>query len=166
MSPHIYKRTQGLASAQSTVTLTSSVEQAGRQAACPGEEVTFTCTVTEAAGLQWRINQSEPIRFVVSGIPENIGTNQTDPSGHFTAGLISSMQGMTGNFGSFTSELTVTVSERLNGTVVQCDDAQSISMNTTLNIAGIIHVLASCPVFQLVLHESWKTGYEYSIFPY
>ena len=68
-----------------------------------------------------------------------------DPSGRFTAVLTSAMQN--GLFGDFTSQLTVTVSEMLNGTVVQCDDGTSISMNKTLITAGI--VLISYPVFQL-----------------
>ena len=135
------------------------MEQAGRQVVCPREEVTFTCTVTEAGELEWRINQSGPIRFVLSDIPDIIGASQMDPSGRFTAVLTSG--GMrNGLFGDFTSQLTVTVSEMLNGTVVQCSDGSSISMNKTLNIAGIVHALASCPVFQLVLHESWKTEHE------
>ena len=39
--------------AAAEVTLVSSVEQNGRTAACPGEVVTFTCTVTQGASLNW-----------------------------------------------------------------------------------------------------------------
>ena len=118
------------------------MEQAGRQAACPGEEVTFTCNVTGAAGLQWDILSllSDPIRirFTLGDIRNNISTRM-DSSGRFTAVLTSVMQN--GLFGDLTSQLMVTVSVMLNGTLVECSDAHSISVNTTLNVAGIVHGL-------------------------
>ena len=111
------------------------MEQAGRQAACPGEEVTFTCNVTEAVTLQWDINllrdPSVSIRFGPNDILNNASTRM-DPSGRFTAVLTSVMQN--GLFGDLTSQLMVTVSEMLNGTVVQCSD--TISMSKTLHIGG------------------------------
>ena len=111
------------------------MEQAGRQAACPGEEVTFTCNVTEAVTLRWDINLlSGSIRFGPNDVLNNASTRM-DPSGRFTAVLTSAMQN--GLFIDFTSQLMVTVSEMLNGTVVQCSDGDSISMSKTLNIAGI-----------------------------
>ena len=121
------------------------MEQAGRQAACPGEEVTFTCNVTDAGALQWDINLlSDPIRFAPIDILNN-ATTMMDSSGRFTAVLTSAMQN--GLFGDLTSQLTVTVSEMLNGTVVQCSDGTSLSMSKTLNIAGIVTSLV--PSLQL-----------------
>ena len=49
--PYPNTHTTHLAAAE--VTLVSSVEQDGRTAACPGELVTFTCTVTQGASLNW-----------------------------------------------------------------------------------------------------------------
>ena len=107
------------------------MEQAGRQAACPGEEVTFTCVVTDGGAFEWHINLSDPIRFTFVDTSEMM-----DSSGRFTAVLTSGMVCWRFYFS--------TVSEMLNGTVVQCSDGASIPMNKTLNIAGI--VLASYPV--------------------
>ena len=113
------------------MTLTSSVEQAGRQAACPGEEVTFTCTVTDAAGLQWIaepfIPQINPLDFTFLSEVESI---QEDNSGNFTAVLTSVTPS-----GDLTSELTVTATETLNETVVQCSAITS-DLNETFIVAG------------------------------
>lgn len=58
-----------LAEAES-VLLTSSVEQDGRQLACPGEVITFTCTIAKAAGIRWTaepfITQTNPIIFTIT----------------------------------------------------------------------------------------------------
>ena len=124
----------GPTSAQ-TVTLTSSVEQDGRQAACPGEVVTFTCMVTDGAALSWTaepyISMMDPIRFLVSG---TLGQTAMDDSGQFRARLTTVVQD--GNFGDFTSELTVTASETLEGTVIQCLATTTILMRKTLTLAG------------------------------
>ena len=128
----------GLASAQ-TLTLTSSVEQDGRQAACPGEVVTFTCMVTDETRLRWIaepfINQSKPIQFVGNSVV----LMMVDMSGQFRATLTS----VTENSGvaDLTSELTVNVStpEALNGTVIQCSGQLSTPMNKTIFIAGTLH---------------------------
>ena len=124
----------GPTSAQ-TVTLTCSVEQDGRLAACPGEVVTFTCMVTDGAFLDWtaepHITMMDPIRFLVS---TPVGETAMDDSGQFRARLTSVIQN--GNFGDLTSELTVTASETLGGTVIQCLATTTILMNKTL--AGTI----------------------------
>ena len=126
----------GLASAQ-TVTLTSSVEQDGRQAACLREVVTFTCMVTEELRLQWIaepfIPQSNPIRYAASA---SVGETMVDMSGKFRANITSATQN--GGFADLTSELTVNISvpEALNGTVIQCSGQFSTMMSKTLIIAG------------------------------
>ena len=120
-----------------TVTLTSSVEQDGRQAACPGEVVTFTCMVTDEIRLRWIaepfIPQSSPIQYASSSI---VGLMTVDMSGQFRATLTSITQN--GGFADLTSELTVTVSapEAMNGTVVQCSGLLSAMRNKTIIIAG------------------------------
>ena len=117
------------------MTLTSSVEEAGRQVACPGEVVTFTCMVTDGSSLRWIaepfINGSNPITFAVSSAPGDMGV---DGSELFRATLTSVSQ--SGIFGDLTSDLTVTASETLGGTVVQCLATSTILMSKTLTLAG------------------------------
>ena len=113
------------------MTLTSSVEQA----ACPGEEVTFTCTVTEAGGLQWIaepfIPQNNRLDFTLL---DSVGSMQEDNSGNFTA-VLTSVTSSGGAFADFTSELAVTATETLNETVVQCSSGTS-DLNKTFIVAG------------------------------
>ena len=126
----------GLALAQ-TVTLTSSVEQDGRQAACPGEVVTFTCMVNEASRLRWIaepfIPKSDPIDFISVA---TAGAMAVDDSGQFRAVLVSIVH-TEGGLSDFNSRLTVTAS----GSEVQCSGRQDTSptiimMSRTLIIAG------------------------------
>ena len=117
-----------------TVALTSSVEQDGRQTACPGEVVTFTCEVTDGVALSWTaepyISMSDPIRFLVS---DTVGETAMDDSGQFRAAVTNVIQ--SGLLGNVTSELTVTASEMLDGTVVQCLATSTIMMSKMLTLA-------------------------------
>ena len=128
----------GPTSAQ-TVTLTSSVEQLqdGRQAACSGEVVTFTCMVTDGVALSWTaepyIPMMDPIRFLVS---DTAGDTAMDSSGQFRARLTNVTQ--SGEVGNLTSELTVNASETLGGTGIQCLAITTILMRKTLTLAGTI----------------------------
>ena len=141
--------TQGLASTQ-TVTLTSSVELNGRQAACPREVVTFTCMVTDSPGLRWIaepfISPSDPITFVVSSAPGNMAV---DGSGQFRAVLTSLSVAQSDLIGDLTSELTVTASETLGGTVVQCLATTTILMSITLTLAGTNEYLFQCRLLHI-----------------
>ena len=138
----LYLYPQGLMSAQ-TVTLTSSVEQDGRQAACPREVVTFTCMVNEATRLRWIaepfIPQSDPITFVSAA---TAGAMAVDDSGQFRAVLVSIVL-IGGGLSDFNSRLTVTASGSgsLNGTEIQCSGRQSFSPSRTLIIAGTYNTL-------------------------
>ena len=115
------------------------MEQAGRQAACPGEEVTFTCVVTESVRLRWIaepfILQSSPLQFASTAMDGDMGM---EPSGQFTA-VLDSIES-SGAVADFTSRLIVTaaMSGQLNGTVVQCSGRMSTSvmMSKPLIIAG------------------------------
>ena len=115
------------------------MEQAGRQAACPGEEVTFTCVVTESVRLRWIaepfILQSDSVQFSVGAMDSDMSM---DPSGLFTA-VLDSIE-LSGGVADFTSRLIVTasVSGQLNGAVVQCSGQPSglIVMSRPLFIAG------------------------------
>ena len=118
------------------MTLTSSVEQAGRQAACPGEEVNFTCTVTEAGALQWiaepHINQNNPVSFTVGSATAGETTNPT-PQIHIVLDDVS--PGSDPRLANFTSTLTVRNSTALSGTVIQCSSA-IITANNSLIVGS------------------------------
>ena len=121
-----------LASSQTT-TLTSSVEQAGRQAACPGEEVTFTCNVTDAGGLVWfaepHISQSDPVTFSGSGATAG---ETRDPTAQIHIVLDDVSPGSDPRLASFTSTLTVRNSTALSGTVIQCSGGIITASNTLM----------------------------------
>ena len=117
------------------MTLTSSVEQAGRQAACPGEEVTFTCTVTDGPVLQWiaepHINQSEPVIFAGA----NVTAGETrDPTAQIHIVLVDVNPGSDPRLRDFVSTLTVRNSTALSGTVIQCSSG-IITVNNSLIVA-------------------------------
>ena len=121
---------QGQASAQ-TVTLTSSVEQDGRQAACPREVVIFTCSVTNGGGLQWI---AEPFISVTFTVSTAVGEMAEDSSGQFRVFLFSVTH--SGLFGNLASNMTVNVSGTLDGTMIQCTDSAFTMMSKTLTVAG------------------------------
>ena len=115
------------------MTLTSSVEQAARQAACPGEEVTFTCTVIEAGALLWiaepHINQTDPVTFTV----RNATTGDTrDPTAQIHIVLDEVNPGSDPRLANFTSILTVRNSTALSGTVIQCSNGFTTRNNSLI----------------------------------
>ena len=124
--------TQALASAQ-TVNLTSSVEQAERQAACPGEEVTFTC-VTGTEVLQWvaepHISQSKPVQF--SGASTTAGeTRDPTPQIHIVLDEVKNST-FDDRLSTFVSTLTVRNSTALSGTVIQCSNGMITTNNSLI----------------------------------
>ena len=123
-----------LASAQ-TVTLTSSVRQAGRQAACPGEEVTFTCNVTDEGFLQWiaepHITQSNPVIYSVASATAG---ETRDPTAQIHIVLDEVSPGSVSQVRDFVSTLTVRNSTALSGTVIQCSGG--ITANSTLIVGS------------------------------
>ena len=120
-----------------TVVLDSSV---GMRQSCPGEMVTYTCTVTQGLAQDWIVEPffsgSTPLRFL-STTPtgsqdcnDNTTINCSDFD--FVATLIDVSPDMT-------STLTFTAANRLNGTVVQCRGATADGFpiaNSTFNVAG------------------------------
>ena len=103
--------------------LTSSVEEQGRQAACPREEVTFTCMVDDGFSLEW-------ISDAFSGAPEQFSQFDTDSEvgvsrmyDQFTANLtrLVSTPGNPG-VGDITSTLVFIAAAEHNGIVIQCTD--------------------------------------------
>ena len=100
--------------------LQSSVERP-----CPGENVTFTCTIL-ASALQWMVPSLGITRALV---PSNQGKVFSDPPFQFTVTEV-----MTG---SITSTATVNATTNLNGTLVVCQDGFEMQdQNSTINIIG------------------------------
>ena len=111
------------------MTLTSSVEQDGRQAACPEEMVTFTCMLTRASALRWTSDRFQPVEFI-SEDPEQ----SEEDRGEFHAVLTSNVGG--GLFRNITSTLSVTASVTLNGTIIYCINPGAANSSSTLNFAS------------------------------
>ena len=112
------------------------MEQAGRQAACPGEEVTFTCNVTDEGALAWiaepHITQSDPVVF--SGFATAGDTR--DPTAQIHIVLDDVSQGSVPQLRNFVSTLTVRNSTALSGTVIQCSNGNFITVSNTLIVGS------------------------------
>ena len=132
-----------------TVVLDSSF---GMRRACPGEMVTYTCTVTQGVLLDWIVepflNGSTRIRFALGSTPlgrsvdcSGVSPPQCDNI-DFVATFTNTANPMTvqgGTLADMTSTLTFTAAVRLNGTVVQCRGATAVGfpvVNNTLHVAG------------------------------
>ena len=130
----------GLASAQTTnVTLISSVEQDGRQAACPGEVVTFTCRVTDSGALQWIaepfISQNDPV--ILSSFDSEGETRDPTPQIHIILDNISLASDP--RLSNFISTLTVNDSTALNGTEIQCTNGIHTGMQMLILGSKFMH---------------------------
>ena len=107
------------------VTLVSSVEQDGRTAACPGEVVTFTCTVTQGVSLNWASTaftscDSTPTYLLTPGT--SVGSLSV--CGSFEANLTTianAIQVGQSRLGDMTSTIYPSTSVS-PGTVVTCSD--------------------------------------------
>ena len=131
-----------------TVTLTSTLD--GRQAACSGEVVTYTCTVAQGAGLEWTVEPflpSNTLRF----LPDTTPADQMQDCNDFvsidcavfdfqsTVSITNSNAGMT--LADLTSTFRFTARFELNGTVVRCrvadGNAVVVTQEETLKVVGI-----------------------------
>ena len=100
--------------------LQSSVERP-----CPGDRVTFTCTVPSLAHL-WSVPSLDIARSL---LPGDLGRVVSDPPFQFSVTEV-----RTSTF--ITSTATVTATADLNGTLVVCEDGIGIEpdKNSTINI--------------------------------
>ena len=145
-----------------TVVLNSSV---GMRQACPGEMVTYTCTVNQGIGLEWIVEPflpaNDPIQFTSTDTVGSrldcsavaavrcedfefvaILTNTANPTVVFSNTLA-----------DITSTLTFTATNRLNGKVVQCRGTTidaSLITNSTLNVAGAPMLLFLLPATKII----------------
>ena len=122
----------------------SSLEDAGRQYACPGEVVNYTCTVVDTTGNPplgssvWRgtafncPTSSNEISLRHSSFSTSSGATDTCNNGAMTAESV----GVVDN--CFTSRLMVNVSSTLNETTVECTlSGVRVVGNRTILIAGM-----------------------------
>ena len=133
-----------------TVTLNSSV---GMGQACPGEMVTYTCTVTQGAIVDWIVEPflsgATRIRFILSSTPigsrldcNSVASVRCEDF-DFVATLTNTanlMTVMSATVADITSTLTFTATTRLNGTVVQCRGTTADGFpinNSTVSVAGV-----------------------------
>ena len=114
------------------VNLSFSVEEDGRQFACPGEHVTITCEVKKSPYVRIAV---EP--FICGGDPLTFNTGSTVDS----FGLTTSIQGnleilqLDPRLGNFTVTLTVDSTNETNNTVIKCADqldSQRMQMKTII----------------------------------
>ena len=131
-----------------TVVLNSIV---GMRQACPGEMVTYNCTVNQGFLLEWAVGSfilfNTGIQFEST---DTIGRS-FDCSGiaavqcedfNFLATLTNTSNPtvvMTTTLADITSTLTFNATSRLNGTVVQCRGSTAADfpiVNSTFNVAG------------------------------
>ena len=103
----------------------SSVEQDGRTAACPGELVTFTCTVTQGVSLNWAstaFTSCDSTPTYTLEVSTSVGSISI--CGSFQANL-TTITNRTQIQGSLQADLTSTLSPNTivsPGTMVTCSD--------------------------------------------
>ena len=113
------------------LTLSSNVAESGRQFACEGELVIFTCQVNGSFALVWKSPSfsTNPITYTAGS-----EVTTTNPRPPFFATLTSTVGN--GANTNFTSTLQVNAS---NDTTVQCSDQQQESREANLTVSGRCH---------------------------
>ena len=113
----------------------------GMRQACPGEMVTYTCTVRQGLALDWIVEPffsgSTPLRFLIT-TPTGSSQDCNGVAG-VTCSDFNFVATLTDVNPDMTSTLTFTATARLNGTVVQCRGTTADGFqitNSTFNVAG------------------------------
>ena len=118
-----------LISGRANVTLISTLDE--RQAACPEEVVTYTCTAPRTSSAGWDV---PPDIMQFNYFPSSSIGQQT--IGDFQVALISNVP-ISRGLADLTITLTVTATADRNGTVVQClGDELSERISAVLSIAS------------------------------
>ena len=107
------------------MTLVSSFEQDGRQFACSGEPVTFTCEMNQAMIIRIAaepfIRRNDPVSYIASDDVGNSGG--TKPNDTFQANLMNvQRESNQSEIANFTATLTSYTTDETNNTVVECAD--------------------------------------------
>ena len=117
----------------------------GTRPVCPGEMVTYTCTVPQGLLLEWIVEPflpaNDPVQFQSS---DNPGSN-TDCNDFPTVNCsdFDFVATLTEATPDINSTLTFSVTARLNGTVIQCRGSTTTATSTEssiLNVAGTVIV--------------------------
>ena len=113
------------------VILTSTVEENGRQYACDGEIVTFTCQIIRSFSLQWNSPLISPITFTSDPV------NTTTSMPPFTATLTSTTEiGFNRNFTSTLQVMALSSFGRSDTTVV-CRNQLRVNQTSRFTVAGM-----------------------------
>ena len=115
------------------VILTSTVEENGRQYACNGEIVTFTCQIIRSFSLQWDSPLITPISFTSDPV------NTMSSMSPFTATLTSTAgSGFNRNFTS-TLQVTALSSFGRSDTTVVCRNQLRVNQTSRYTVAGMYY---------------------------
>jgi len=133
-----------LSSPVATITLSSTLD--GRQTACPGEVVTYTCTVTQGFLIGWTappvLVDATFVRFTPSDQRIRGCSNASSPvqCAEFDfQGTITSVGSVVNGAADMTTTFRFTAKPGLNGTVVECSGTTSPptpSESHTFTVAG------------------------------
>ena len=120
----------------------------GRQAACPGEVVTYTCTVTQGGSITWTaapVLVGIAVRFLTTE-PSGSSLSCSDPSSPVQCADLDYQATITSvgtldmnGLADLTSTFRFTARAEINGTVVQCSAVTATSTPSgtqTVNVAG------------------------------
>jgi len=126
----------------------------GRQVACPGEVVTYTCTATQAASVTWTaapflVGTAVRFRSTSPSDERQLGCSDTS-SPVQCAGLdyqatLTSVGTFVGGVADLTSTFRFTARAELNGTVVQCSAVNVPNAppeSQVLNVVGEFFLLS------------------------
>ena len=103
--------------------MTSSWEQAGREAACTGEAVTFTCTAQETYSIEWKFRGQR-----TAWVPEDIDDEfAIDKVRSDYTGVLTSVEPNGINFNMIADLLTVAILP-YNGSNIECTATTSASL--------------------------------------
>ena len=122
-------QSQFFLSSIATITLTSTLD--GRQAACPGEVVTYTCNVTTAATIFWIVAPIFVMQSLVRFVPttplnQRVTCTTMQCAGFDFVATLTNVGPLDMNGAAdMTSTFRFTATTELNQTVVQCSGTTS-----------------------------------------
>ena len=123
-----------ICSVAGNVMLTSTIEEDGRQFACEGEMVTFTCQVIGSLSVQWHgpLVRQDPIIFSIDPAAPVVISRSS-----FIATLTSITR--SGSNSNFTSTLQVNSSRTFarSDTTVECRNRLGVNESSRFTVAGI-----------------------------
>ena len=131
-------------------TLTSSVGEDGRQAACLGEVVIFKCDIPDSPTLAWTLMPYIPPWGINSIVfrPVDLGKPPIERDMNITATLTSVVNHPSNALvANFSSILTVPAATELNGSIVECSGSS----------AGLI--ILSCKSFSFSILMDTEMGH-------